>query len=131
MYDYISNNKKMIIVSRRTEFYHATKIIDVIKAPSLLEHKTIREYFADRKYLAGSIENMNTILAAICLESNILCYHFYNFQCTEEGQKCEVFDRDGRLLYLDANAHFTHAGAKYFGKRMHNSIIPFLDNINK
>ena len=135
MYDYILQNKKLAVVSRRIEFYHATTMMDVINNES--KKKTIKGYFADRKYLASTIDDINTRLAAICLESDILCYNFYNLQCTkglqgEKGlQECEISDEDGKLLYLDANAHFTDAGAKYFGKRMYSGINPILENINK
>jgi len=138
MYDYISNSKRMVVVSRRTEFYHATTMMDVINdsKKSLFvdnesKKKTIREYFASRRYLASTINDINTRLAAICLENGISYYNFYNLQCTKEMRECEIADEDGKLLYLDANAHFTHAGAKYFGNRMYDSIIQSLGKIKK
>ena len=39
------------------------------------------------------------------------------FLCSSDRATCDVFDRDGNLLYYD-DSHWTVAGARHFGARM-------------
>jgi peptidoglycan/LPS O-acetylase OafA/YrhL len=132
MNDYISKNKKLAFISRRSEFYHATTMMSDINTPTEKKNtKELKKYFAKSKYVAKAVDDANTRLAIVCSENDILCYNFYNLQCTDELLECELTDEVGKLLYLDANGHFTHAGAKYFGKKMYSGVNLILENIDK
>jgi hypothetical protein len=45
------------------------------------------------------------------------------FLCSTDRSTCDVFDRDGKLLYYD-DSHWTVAGARHFGASMAASGFP-------
>ena len=119
-------NKKIIIINRKIEFYHMwhtlvmTQILinKYFKNFSFINKLDISDIF-NIKFAEKERNSVNNLLRETLLNSTIDYFDFASLQC--EKNDCPLKTKNNYPLYVDTIAHFTLEGSKYFGDKMLSS----------
>ena len=127
-------NKKVIIISNRTEFktftYFSQTIIDTIVKKNIPNLKKFNIYSYKNMYFNNRTVHQNTkinlYLKNFSKKKKLIFWNFEKLQCNVKIKECDYITPSGYKIYYDYG-HFTIEGAKYFSMKLkdlfYNSLL--------
>lgn len=116
------NNKKIILLSQKPEFYfkNSLTIVDEFflefkKLPNQAEKENLeKKYFIT---MSNKTNGINIRLKHIADKKNIIFFKKKKLFCDDLNKRCEFLTKNDRKIFYDSY-HYTTEGAKYVGKKI-------------
>ena len=120
------NNKKLIFLLNRPEFnwnsYNNYTILDEMIYPKIIDgenltnfKKEVAEHYF--KIKNNEVDFFNNELKKILIEKEIFFLDPEDYACEKINKNCDALTNLNEKIYWDYG-HYTHEGAKYFGKKI-------------
>ena len=119
-----TKQKQVIVSSYSVEFknLHKKPIFDWYIQNTSFDKFSISDlenlYFKHRK--KATLKRSKHLIKKIAEHKNVPFLDKRDFMCETQAKRCDAVTTAGYKLYYDPFGHFTLAGAKHFGKRIHD-----------